>query len=103
MSEYKEIMQGLGEALEHAQGKREFRTHTLAVEPVKEYSAAEIKSIRTTLGMAQSVFAVSMGVSKKTVEAWESGRNMPEGPARRILGMIQKDPQLLDRCNVISR
>ena len=103
MSEYNEIMQGLGEALEHAQGKRKLRSHTLTVEPVKEYSAAEIKNIRTTLGMAQSVFAVSLGVSKKTVEAWEAGRNRPEGPARRILGMIQKDPTVLDRCKIISR
>lgn len=103
MSESGEIMQGLGEALEHVQGKRKLRSHTLTVEPVKEYSAAEIKSIRNALGMAQSVFAVSLGVSKKTVEAWESGRNRPEGPARRILGMIQKDPTVLDRCNVISR
>ena len=103
MGEYREITQGLKEALSHAKGKQKLRSHTLIVEPIKEYSAAEIKNIRTTLGMAQSVFAVSMGVSKKTVEAWESGRNMPEGPARRILGMIQTDPLILERCNIISR
>lgn len=103
MNEYSEIMRGLGEALEHAQGKRKLRSNMLTIEPVKEYSATEIKRIRQTLGMAQSAFACSIGVSKKTVEAWESGRNMPAGPARRILGMIQKDPQVLDRCSVISR
>ena len=42
--------------------------------PVKEYSGKEIRDIRTKAGMTQSVFASYMGVSIKTVEAWEGGR-----------------------------
>lgn len=66
--------------------------------PVREYEACEIKAIRNGLGMTQAVFALFMGVSKKTVEAWEAGRNMPDGPARRLLAMVQADPHLAERC-----
>lgn len=64
----------------------------MTVLPVKDYEAAEIKKIRTDFGVTQVVFAGLLGVSKKTVEAWESGRNKPDGPARRLLAAIEEDP-----------
>ncbi len=69
--------------------------------PPREYEACEIKEIRNSLGMTQAVFALFMGVSKKTVEAWESGRNMPDGPARRLLAMVQTDPEIPERYGVV--
>ncbi|MFZ3130165.1 MAG: helix-turn-helix domain-containing protein [Desulfosporosinus sp.] len=98
---YKGILNGLNEAIEHAEGKRELRTNTVSIEPIREYEAAVIKKIRNELGMTQAFFAVFMGVSRKTVEAWESGRNMPDGPARRLLSMIQADPLLPERYNIV--
>jgi len=95
------IMRGLQEALEDAQGKRQLRTHTYSVEPLHEYKAEEIKAIRNDLGMTQAFFADFMGVSKKTVEAWEAGRNKPDGPARRIMFMAQNDHTLPERYNIV--
>ena len=53
--------------------------------------------------MTQVLFAGLMGVSPKTVEAWEAGRNMPDGPARRILSMLKTDPGLPQRFNIIAK
>lgn len=47
--------------------------------PIKEYSCKEIREIRMKAGMTQRVFASYMGVSKKTVEAWEHGTTHPSG------------------------
>lgn len=69
----------------------------MTVLPLMEYDAADIKRIRNDIGVTQVVFASILGVSKKTVEAWEAGRNKPDGPARRLLAMVQKDPTILDR------
>ncbi|MDO4962085.1 MAG: helix-turn-helix domain-containing protein [Eubacteriales bacterium] len=44
--------------------------------------------MRTKAGMTQTVFANYMGVSKKTVEAWECGRTHPTGPASRLLAIL---------------
>jgi putative transcriptional regulator len=38
------------------------------------------------------MFAGSLGVSPKTVEAWENGRNKPEGTSRRLLEIVRDDP-----------
>ena len=40
--------------------------------------------------MTQSVFAIYMGVSKKTVEAWECGRTHPTGPVFRLLDILSR-------------
>ena len=56
--------------------------------PVKEYTNKEIREIRMKAGMTQSVFAAYMGVSKKTVEAWECGRTHPTGPVFRLLDVL---------------
>ena len=41
--------------------------------------------------MTQGVFASYMGVSKKTVEAWECGRTHPTGPAFRLLDILASE------------
>lgn len=40
--------------------------------------------------MTQKVFANYMGVSLKTVEAWENGINHPVGPACRLLSLLER-------------
>ncbi|MFR5152070.1 MAG: helix-turn-helix domain-containing protein [Ruminococcus sp.] len=83
---FDDLKQGLQEAPGRRKGRgtaRIGKTYTIA--PVKEYSSAEIWNIRMKAGMTQSVFAAYMGVSKKTVEAWEGGRTHPSGPAFRLL------------------
>lgn len=103
MSVYDGIMQGLNEALEHAQGKRQLRTATITVDPLKDFDRTDIKNIRATLGVSQSIFANIMGVSTKTIEAWEGGRNKPDGAARRLLALIQDDPKITERYSLIIR
>ena len=44
-----------------------------------------------TSTMTQTVFATYMGVSKKTVEAWESSRTHPTGPVFRLLDILNSD------------
>ena len=102
MKAYDGIIQGLQEAIDYNEGKIKARTKTISIEPVPDFEAPEIKSIRNELGMTQVLFAGFMGVSTKTVEAWEAGRNMPDGPARRILAMLKVDPQLPQKLNIIA-
>ncbi len=102
MKVYDGIMQGLEEAVAYNEGKIKARTKTISIEPVPDFEAGEIKKLRNELGMTQMLFAGFMGVSPKTVEAWEAGRNMPDGPARRILAMLKVDPALPQRMNIIA-
>ncbi len=103
MKVYDGIIQGLEEAVAYNEGKIKARTNTMSISPVPDFEAKEIKNIRNELGMTQVLFAGFMGVSAKTVEAWESGRNIPDGPARRILSMLKTDPGLPQRFNIIAK
>ena len=42
-------------------------------------------------GMTQNIFANYMGVSKKTVEAWEAGRTHPTGTAFRLMSILSNN------------
>lgn len=99
MSEvYDSIMEGLQEALEDAKGlkKAARTTYIISVKPVKVYNADDVKRIRKRTGFSQALFAKYIGVSVKTVEAWEAGRNHPSGAASRLLSMMEMDGKLSD-------
>ena len=86
---FDDLQQGLQEASEYEKGQGKACVKTYMILPIKEYSNTEIRAIRMKAGMTQSVFASYMGVSKKTVEAWEAGTNRPSGAASRILTMME--------------
>ncbi|NCC13126.1 MAG: helix-turn-helix domain-containing protein [Spirochaetia bacterium] len=96
MSVYTSIMQGLDEAVKYQEGKIDARRTKIAVKPVESFSSEDIKQIRKQVGLSQVLFASSLGVSKKTVEAWERGRNTPEGPSRRLLQLIRDNPKVIE-------
>jgi len=64
---------------------------------LESFSSEDIKQIRKLVGLSQGIFASSLGVSKKTVDAWERGRNTPEGPSRRLLQLIRDNPEVIEQ------
>ncbi len=85
---FEDLQQGLQEAIDYEKGIGSAKTTVYMIDPVKKYSNEEIKNIRNQAGMTQAVFANYMGVSPKTVEAWELGRTHPTGPAYRLLDIL---------------
>lgn len=85
---FEDLRTGLQQAIDFEKNNAPARKTTYVISPVKEYSCAEIKDIRNNAGMTQTVFANFMGVSKKTVEAWECGRTHPTGPAFRLMNLL---------------
>ena len=86
-----DLKEGLEEAIDYEKGKSEAKARTYMIMPIREYSKREIREIRKKAGMTQNVFASYMGVSKKTVEAWEGGRTHPTGPAFRLMNILDKE------------
>lgn len=98
---FDEIKAGLNEAIEYEKGNLKASTRTLSITPIEEFTASEIKDIRKSAGLTQILFAKYLGVSLKTVEAWESGRNQPSGAACRMLSLTKKDPQFPRNSGII--
>ena len=87
MSLFNDIRQGLEQAIDYESGKLSAKTVKLTVAPLVRFTPEEIKY---------------MGVSVKTVEAWEAGRNHPEGAACRLLAMTQSDPAFPQKAGIIT-
>jgi len=96
-------MKGLNEAVADAQStKKVLKRRTITIEPVKVYKPEQIKLIRKTTGLSQNIFANCLGVSVKTVEAWERGKNSPNGTASRLLSMLELDNSLFQKLKFIK-
>jgi putative transcriptional regulator len=91
-----EILEALSDftgALEKGEVTRRFscRQITLNLAPT-HYSPDLVKKTRKLLGVSQPLFAHFLGVSPKTVRAWEQGVNMPHKMACRFMDEIRRKP-----------
>jgi putative transcriptional regulator len=83
---FSSIMSGLKQAVDYSKGNlKGIRRRVVTIAPLPDYKAKTIRAIRNKLNLSQSLFAEALGVSIKTVEAWESGKHRPSGPAMRML------------------
>lgn len=97
------LITALEQAIDYEKGvsAKGVKSRKISIAPLPHYKSEKIKEIRNRLGLSQTTFAYLMGVSKKTVEAWESGRNEPNGPAQRILMFLEKDNKFLEKYELI--
>lgn len=101
MSVFDDIKTGLTQAIEYEKGSLHATVRTISVAPVEVFTASEIKAIRKSTGLTQSIFAKYLGVSRKTVEAWEAGKNQPSGAACRMLALTRQDPQFPKSSGIV--
>ena len=88
---FDDLQEGLLQAIDYAKGKGPARTITYRIDPVVELNKDQIREIRMQAQMTQNVFANYLGVSVKTVEAWERGRTHPTGPAFRLMSFLAQN------------
>ena len=99
---FDDIKTGLTQAIEYEQGKIKARATTLEIAALSTFEPREIKSIRLSTGLTQKKFACFIGVSVKTVEAWEAGRHHPDGAACRMLALTNADPAFPRTSGIVS-
>ena len=87
------IMEGLEEALAYEKGSAKAATFARK----RSLPEVHVSETRKILKMSQKSFAAVLGVSPRTVEAWESGRTTPSPTAKKLIYLISKDPSLVDR------
>ena len=102
---FDDIVASLNELKDHAEGKSTgvivHRRTSPNVVDVPDFTAQEIKEVRLAAKMTQKTFAACIGVSTKSVEAWEGGRSRPDGAARRILGLMKINPSFAEEMGLI--
>ena len=83
---YENIKAGLEEAIAHATGRT-------SAARVTRFEPVDVKVIRSQVGMSQTEFAASFGISLGTLRHWERGDRQPHGPARVLLIVLSKQPK----------
>lgn len=89
------IMEGLNEALAYEKGQASAETYARK----RSLPQVNVQEIRTSLSMTQKSFANILGVSCRTVEAWECGKSTPTPTAKKLIYLIQQDHSLVDKLN----
>jgi len=56
---------------------------------------SNIVRVRGKLGLSQSKFAAILGISADTLQNWEQGRRTPTGPAKVLLRIAARHPEVL--------
>jgi|SRR5215207_3179151 len=90
----RKIIQGLTEAVMYARGQ----PNGALVREVKVPESIDVQAVRRKLGLSQREFALRFGFSLATVRNWEQGHRTPEGPARALLTIIDREPDAAVRA-----
>jgi putative transcriptional regulator len=59
-------------------------------------SAIDVAAIRKKTGLSQAAFALRVGVPVGTIRNWEQGRRAPQGPARVLLALLDRNPRVVE-------
>jgi len=89
----KELFEELLESVKQAKAieKGELK----AARVVRVNAKADIVRVRGKLGLSQSKFAAILGISADTLQNWEQGRRSPTGPAKVLLKIAARHPEIL--------
>lgn len=87
---FAELVEGVGQMRAHARGEQV--PGVVVHVPV----AVDAATIRRATGLSQDAFARTIGVAVGTLRGWEQGRRQPEGPARVLLALLDKNPRLVE-------
>ena len=81
----------------HSSGRKRLNSNSIEILPIQRYEPCQIKDIRIKLGLTQSLMGGIVGVSPKTVEAWEAGNRRPGLSASRIIAELDTNPDYFDK------
>jgi putative transcriptional regulator len=75
---------------------RDGREFPLAPERLSsvEPAAIQVRELRLRNRLTQEQFAARLGVPLDTIRNWEQGKRTPRGPARALLTLIARAPDL---------
>lgn len=56
----------------------------------------DARAVREATGLTQEEFALRFGLDLATLRNWEQGRTRPDGPARVLLKVIEREPRAVE-------
>ena len=85
---FNELLESVRQAGQIRKGQSKASRHTVIEEP-------DVHAIREKYKMSQQEFSSLLGISVATLRNWEQGRRKPQGPARVLLKIAEKNPKVI--------
>ncbi|MGH9482131.1 MAG: helix-turn-helix domain-containing protein [Terriglobales bacterium] len=85
------MLRGARQALAYARGARDGSVAHVPEE-------VDVAAVRKRLGLSQADFAARFGFKLDAVQNWEQRRRRPEGAARALLRVIEREPAAVQRA-----
>lgn len=92
---FEEMRRSLDDALAYEQGKKPPLRVTELPSPPKPLSPAQIRAIRRSFNVSQTVFARIINVSPNAVQSWEQGVRRPREATLKLLAIAHHHPEVL--------
>jgi putative transcriptional regulator len=90
---YDKIAAGLNDAIAIAKGKADPKSYRVHVA-----TDIDVMKIRKDKGLTRETFAMRFGLQLGTVRDWEQRKRQPDGAARVLLTVIDKEPEAVERA-----
>ncbi len=84
--EFDQLLRGLTDALAEPVSRSD----------VHVPDAIDVASIRRKTGLSQPAFANRIGIPVGTLRNWEQGHRSPQGPARVLLALLDRNPKIVE-------
>jgi putative transcriptional regulator len=85
---FRAIEAGMRDAIAYLGGDK-----TKGVATAVEAANLDVAKVREKTGLSQDRFASAFAINASTLRNWEQGRTRPDGAARVLLTVIDRDPE----------
>ena len=87
-----EIIQEMTSAINYVRGKQP----RVVVHKVEIPDEIDVREIREKLHLSRQAFADRFGFSSRTLQHWEQGDRNPQGAAKVLLLLLQREPETIE-------
>ena len=94
--DYDRLLGGLTEALAEPEQTSAPDLHLAPPLPFQTPDEIDVAAIRRKTGLSQPAFASRIGVPAGTLRNWEQGHRSPQGPARVLLALLDRNPKIVE-------
>lgn len=95
--DFDRVLKGLTEALTEPEAKSGPQLRLVSRSGVHVPETIDVVAIRRKTGLSQAAFASRIGVPVATIRNWEQGHRSPQGPARVLLALLDRNPNIVEK------
>ncbi|GEO18730.1 helix-turn-helix domain-containing protein [Microvirga aerophila] len=95
--DYDRLLGGLSEALAEPEQTGVLGLRLVSPLPLRVPDEIDVAAIRRKTGLSQTAFASQIGVPVATIRNWEQGHRSPQGPARVLLALLDRDSRIVEK------